>query len=490
MTEKIRENRYFLIAGLILLCTCFFSKGFHQNDEHFQLLEFASMKLGITPVGELAWEYTAKMRPAIQVYFIVAVYNTYSLFFDTPNPFTVALILRVISAILALYASRSLYYLYKEEIDENKNRLLLLFFSCFTWILVYNGVRFSSENWSAIFFVFGYCTYLKNKQGSYLPFILSGILLGLSFAIRYQIGFMIFGLGSWTLFVKKERINNLVYLLLGFSFSVGLGVLADWWFYDDWIFSPWNYLDQNIFQNKAANFGVQPWWYYFQSVILNGGAPLSLFFVIGSLFLILTKPKSSLTWSIFPFILCHIFIGHKETRFLFPLVYFLPLIVIHFINDYNQYFSFINEKLMNVLIKLSIAVNIILLITVMFKAPNDRIKLLEEIYDQVENNQKTTVLYIDKHPMELPPVNIFFYRHKQVSFHRVLSRNDLEEASNNQSIVVYRNEKKLKNVIYIDRLLYSSYPSWIEKINWGDWLSRTDWWCIADSKNFNQAIKY
>ena len=129
---------------------------FYQNDEHFQLLEFASMKLGITPVSELAWEYTAKMRPAIQVYLIVTIYNAYSLVFNNPNPFTLVLVLRIISAILALYASRSLYYLYKSEVDESKNRKLLLFFSCFTWILIYNGVRFSSENWSGILFVLGY----------------------------------------------------------------------------------------------------------------------------------------------------------------------------------------------------------------------------------------------------------------------------------------------------------------------------------------------
>src|SRR5512137_2962889 len=37
-----------------------------QVDEHFQVVEFAGYKLGVTPPGELAWEFPARIRPWLQ----------------------------------------------------------------------------------------------------------------------------------------------------------------------------------------------------------------------------------------------------------------------------------------------------------------------------------------------------------------------------------------------------------------------------------------
>ena len=56
------------------LVTAWFSNTFYFPDEHYQVLEFMALKLGITPASELPWEFAARIRPWFQplVYFLIA----------------------------------------------------------------------------------------------------------------------------------------------------------------------------------------------------------------------------------------------------------------------------------------------------------------------------------------------------------------------------------------------------------------------------------
>src|SRR5256885_638741 len=62
-----------ILAGVTLI-TAWFSNTFYFPDEHYQVLEFAGHKLGITPVSALPWEFSARIRPWFQplVYFGIA----------------------------------------------------------------------------------------------------------------------------------------------------------------------------------------------------------------------------------------------------------------------------------------------------------------------------------------------------------------------------------------------------------------------------------
>ncbi|MEI8346961.1 MAG: hypothetical protein WCG27_05815, partial [Pseudomonadota bacterium] len=57
------------ISLLIHVVAAYFSIGYHQLDEHFQILEFVNFKLGGVIPGEMAWEYHKKIRPWIQPFF-------------------------------------------------------------------------------------------------------------------------------------------------------------------------------------------------------------------------------------------------------------------------------------------------------------------------------------------------------------------------------------------------------------------------------------
>ncbi len=51
------ERAIYLTGAAVLLITALFSVGYHQFDEHFQILEFASEKLGLIEAEHLPWEY-------------------------------------------------------------------------------------------------------------------------------------------------------------------------------------------------------------------------------------------------------------------------------------------------------------------------------------------------------------------------------------------------------------------------------------------------
>ena len=63
----MKYERYIFLVALVLYgVSAWFSMGFYHGDEHFQIIEFAAYKIGIVSQDDLAWEFDARVRPAIQ----------------------------------------------------------------------------------------------------------------------------------------------------------------------------------------------------------------------------------------------------------------------------------------------------------------------------------------------------------------------------------------------------------------------------------------
>ena len=54
------------VSLLLIAVASYFSYGFFQFDEYYQVTEFVSFKLGKTPPDQLAWEYHQQIRPWLQ----------------------------------------------------------------------------------------------------------------------------------------------------------------------------------------------------------------------------------------------------------------------------------------------------------------------------------------------------------------------------------------------------------------------------------------
>ena len=310
---------------LIYLISSYNSTGYFHGDEHYQTIEFAGYKLGTHTIDNLAWEFKEKMRPTLQATIAFVILKTFH-FLGINNPYTQMFLIRLLTGILALMI---ISFFVKQTLSQfdTKTKNLYLFLTYFLWYVPFLSVRFSSENWSGILFLWALAYYLKENKSVLKPFIL-GTLLGFSFLFRFQIIFAVSGFILWLLLIKKTTFIDIVKLGTSFLLIVLVGIVIDSWFYGEIVFTPWFYFKANIIEGAASTFGTEPWYYYFKKILVFFNPVIGFPLLLAFLLLLFFKPKNMYMWIIFPFFLVHILIPHKEYRFLFPLLYLFPIILV------------------------------------------------------------------------------------------------------------------------------------------------------------------
>jgi len=127
------------------------------------LLEFANFKSGRSPEHSLASEYRKEMRSAFQpavAYAAIILCESV----DIKNPFTIALVLRIISSLLAWLAFAMLVLSSRQlGIVESSQKMLVLV-SLLLWFIPYTSCRFSNENWSGFLFLFRITCSCDNRK--------------------------------------------------------------------------------------------------------------------------------------------------------------------------------------------------------------------------------------------------------------------------------------------------------------------------------------
>lgn len=474
------KNKYIFIAfAAVLLIAAIFSTGFYHDDEHFQILEFAGLKLGFNKPLQLAWEYLYQLRPAIQPLMVVVIHKILSLF-SISNPFFIATIFRVFTAALFFTAVYLFTKNYRQEIKNIQLQKWFLFLSCFLWFSVFINVRFSSESWSGSTFLIAFALLIEKRQIKIIQYFFIGVLLGLSFIIRYQSGLLIFGMMAWLFFIRKEQLRNLLIMLSGIILIILVGVLIDSWFYGKWTLTIWNYFEQNILHNKTAEYGVQAWWYYFYMIFLKAIPPIGLLIICSVILFFVFKPKHLLTWTVLPFVILHFLIGHKEIRFLFPLVGFFPVFIISFIEIIQEHWNtdFMESKLCRISTKIFWIFNIPAICFVMFVPANSDISLYKAVYNK---HDAKLLVYTDANPYSKERF-VRYYKRQKLEIVALDSVGGFDSLNSPQHLVVTTKPEQLKR--YTDRykLIYSSYPDWVKNFNVNNWMSRTLIYYVYESK--------
>ena len=472
----LSERNTIWLAGIAFALVAYFSQGYHHFDEHFQVLEFAWFKLGFAQISDLAWEYEARIRPTIQPSIAVFMYQGLAAFGIT-SPFALALSLRILSGVLAFASVHMLYKLYKPSFKEPYLSKLFLFFSFFLWFMLYNSGRFSSENWAAIFFVFGFVLYMKQKPKGLLKLLGIGFLFGLAFLFRFQAALMFGGFMAWMLFIKREKIISLFAMGVGIGGAVGVGFLIDRWFYGEWTNTAWNYFSWNIVDDKASSFGTHPWYDYFLTFFLEGIPPVSLVVLLALLTLVIFQRKNPLVWIIVPFVLVHMLIGHKELRFMFPLASLMPVVLVQGIEYWSQRMAqpIWKKAYFKLTMSAVLAVNALFVLVVCFRPADHHVNLYQAVYENYEGPQK---LYYQKDNPFYRVLNVIIYRRPTLDTEDLADRP--EPADWNESLVVfnYRNIPEGFEDKYT--CIYSTYPMWVANFNFNNWMSRSNLWYVFD----------
>jgi phosphatidylinositol glycan class B len=447
-----------------LLFAAFFSTGFHHFDEHFQILEFARVKLISAPPTEIPWEFEAEMRSSLQPWLVIVAHKILG-FLNLENPFLATRILRLLTAILSWTALVTLLKTFEKEVPEKWLKRLVIPLSFFFWLSVYSGVRFSSENWGGICFALGLCLALRAPM-------LAGALLGISFLSRFQMGLMILGLGLWLILIRKAPLRELLKIALGFGTLLILGLLLDHEFYGGWPVTFWNYFQNNLIQGKAAEFGVLPWYEYFKILIIDLIPPFSLFFILGLLAFFWFYPKHILTFSLVPFLVVHSFLGHKEARFLLPILYFFPLVLGLGLSALTEKFRFgdSSSKFFRGFLYVFWTVNGGLLLAVMFHPADKDTQLYEAIYKAKPDR----LLFTTENPFRRAGFELKYYQRPGLE---ILSVTEAEKKREGASKTLVASQG-LNTSVSEDKVVYRSAPKWILKFNFNHWVERTRLWVL------------
>ena len=462
-------------SGLVVfIITAIFSSGYHNHDEHFQILEFCNYKLGLSPASDLPWEFKAKIRPAIQPFIAYSLAKALSAI-GIYNPFTLALLLRLFMAVLSWLAITRLLKLLLPDFSTERGKLLFVLCSMLLWFVPYTSVRFSAEGFSGMLFCFAaYLILLPNEQPAkrYRQLLLAGALLGFAWYARVQLGFALVGMAAWTLFIAKWQFKYCSIVLLSFIIATGICFVTDYWLYNEWIFTPYRYFDINILHSKAAEFGVSPWWGYFELFIMNGVPPISIVLLVLFFRGIWKKPLHLFTICCLTFSIGHFFIGHKEMRFLFPMVIPFIYIVCTGIDNLQK------RKVYTAGFKVLVFVNVILLLYRSVTPAQDTVSFYKYLYRQQEQSgADSTILYtVGLSPYNTITLNINFYKHPKLAVTVIDSIQQLSGTPITEGKAYFFSPKMLDTSTikhYRMTPVYSTLPSWLLNFNFNNWQERT-----------------
>jgi phosphatidylinositol glycan class B len=485
-----------IIAAVVFAVSAYCSRGFHHFDEHFQILEFAGLKLGINQEKDLAWEYQEHMRPAIQPTVVVVLVKAMKAI-GVESPFTWVMIIRMMTALFMLasiYCSTSaLLRLIKPE-----NRKLFIILSYFLYFMPYLAVRFSSETVSSGFFLLGFSLLVVSCHSSRiktLPIAFGiGLLFGLSFICRFQSGIMIAGVLIWLIFVYRLGISQLIMLVLGVSVVIGIGTLVDHWFYGQWVFTPWNYFRTDVWVSSTDRFGTSPWYYYLSSLYSGDTKSiLKLLLLISGIYFLFSNSRDVVAFAVIPFVLIHFAIAHKEMRFMIPVVFFVPYITVIFwqyiisLAKSNQ-----SVRVLQLVLYQALFINAFSLMANVIKPADGQPLVYEYIYDHYHGTP-VDIYYLKRGgnffwAQALLPMNFYYATNNQP---QAIGDNDISGiatgAGRHEALLIAQRSVDLSHRPV--KPLYSTKPEWLQRFDFNDWMKikNDDWvvYKITSAKNLS-----
>jgi phosphatidylinositol glycan class B len=461
----IMKNRLIIltIAIVVFTLSAIFSIGYFHFDEHFQVIEFAELKSGHNSISDLAWEYGSRIRSSFQP-ILAHLGIQFFRMLSIRDPYMIMTLLRIITAVIAL-VSITFFVKRTAFLIETKMLFWYQLTSYFLCFIPFINVRFSSEAYSGIVFIIAigvFYTELKYKD------YLLGLMLGLAFLLRFQTAFMSIGFLIWLIVIYKAKVQSVLKILFAIALVLIFGAFLDTWFYEKLTFSFYNYFQVNIVDGTASNWGISPWYYYIVYTFdINWALALLIWLCMLCQFVI--NSRSLVSFLLFPFIVAHFIIPHKELRFLFPACNFLPLVIVSSISilknrlKLNRIFPYFFKTLAVFLVGL----NLVYLLALTFIPAdfNGRINVTRYIYYNFPNRPIKLYSSIWNNPYRPIPVNQNFYLNKNVKIVTLNLDNLVKMNNDTVNLLVTKNDElaKLGPLLqsFSTKKIYSGIPDWI-----------------------------
>ncbi|MDR3605825.1 MAG: hypothetical protein P4M08_00425 [Oligoflexia bacterium] len=401
-------TRWLLIALALHLAAAYFSTGYQNSDEHFQVLEFLNAYLGRTPWAALPIEYVRSVRPWFQPFlYWIPVRALMAL--GISSPFVWAGAIRLVSALIGWASVVSLVSCIPIWIKKVRWQRIAVITLALTWYIPAFHARHSSENLSGALFIIGLCwgaRWLANSSSRLSPLLAVGLLWGFAFEARYQVGFMVAGGFFWLALVKRARLSQLAAIVTGILAATAFCTYLDFLGYGHWTFAPWNYFHFNLIEGYASVTDTSPWWDFFRRIWTETWPVLGFICLAGMLVFWALNPWHPLTWTHLPFFLVHVVLAHKETRFLFPLAHAAPLCLVIAI----QQLKLRPNLFLRLFTGSVIAMNGVALAAFTFLPAAPTLRFYSKVYDLVEAGTLHELRFSEWDPYTIGGIPMYFYR--------------------------------------------------------------------------------
>lgn len=489
--------RYWLITAITLhLLAAWFSVGHYHDDEYAQILNFATSKIDMGMQSELMWEFKAGVRSGFQP-FIAFFISKSSNLAGIDSPFILAFVYRLISAAISLIATIVFIQSIAQDISSKIAFKWTAFFLLFSWILIFTNVRFSSEGWACSFFLLGLGLYRYPSPATLKRFLLIGLCFGLAFLARYQMGFILLGFGLWMVFINKQKPFNIFIILFAGLLTLILGAGFDWWLYGEPTVSSWKYFKWHYdgLGGGISNALPEPWWFYVYYSAVQLIPPLTLLLPVSVAGFWLMFPKHPVTWLTVPFVLFHTVFGHKEMRYLFPLLPFAPVMFTMVGLKIDTQLKLLKRNFFKYswafIFWSSMFVNTLLVVLILSLPASKEVALWQNCLTPLSAESKPVLMILDQDGSYSDPaeLNMDFYNTNKLEIISVKDENHIKQVLNQYSgrDILYASRKRnrsqeLNNAGLSHELVCQALPNWILKININDWTSRTSMWRIWSIK--------
>jgi phosphatidylinositol glycan class B len=347
----------------------------------------------------------------------------------------------------------------------------------FHWLAYYNGVRFSSENWSGLLATLGFLTFPLRHSG---PGQLtptggssafgSGMLFGLAFLCRYQIGLLIGGFGVWLLIYNQHAWRDVFRVVVGGLIVVVAAYPLSYWLYGEWTVPAWNYLNQNLIEGKAAGYGTRPFYAYVELVFLRGIPPLSLVYLLAFGYFLYAFRREPLTFMCTAFVLLHSLLARKDIRFLFPLIPLVPILVAGAIGAFDapRGPKIWQKSWVKWLLVVALVVNSVALLITVIRPPASEIGPAKFVY---RNYSRVTLTGPDARIVRAEGTVARYYHRPAYRLRRTCDR---------APCLYVHHTPGPGSLPQNGELVYTDRPRWLHELGLGPYLDRFRWWYVYE----------
>jgi hypothetical protein len=366
--KEAKPLLFILITALLIrLLSAVFSKGFGMHDDHFLVIEPSYWwSQGINYQG---WLPSGNIHPQADGHsmFYSGLHYLFFVVCDwlrIDDPQIKMLIDRILHTLFSLV---TIFFTYKitERISGKKEAFTVTLLVAFLWFMPFLSVRNLVEIVSIPFLMAG--TWLiisaKGHKKPLWSYFFAGIIMGLSFSVRFQTASFIAGMGLALLLLR------LWWPAVVFGLGVIVSILPVQGLTDYLIWgAPFTEFTEYVRYNMQAAYDyiIGPWYNY---ILLLAGIlipPVSLFLLTG--FFVSWRKHLLIFLPTFIFLVFHSVFPNKQERFIFPIIPFVVILGIVGWYDVSEKWTFFirNRKFIDGSWKFFWAINILLLLAVSF----------------------------------------------------------------------------------------------------------------------------